>query len=108
MTLKDHRRQAEDEIDRQLRVRNEAAAIVLENNIKRKISEKGLVLSGRYLSSVSHDSDARGAVAGTNVTRDGFSYPLALEVGTRNMRPFHPMTDAAIESARDLRRIYGE
>lgn len=96
------------EIDQNLRVRNAAAGIILENNIKKKIVEKGLILSGRYLSSIAHDSDETGAVAGTNVKRDGFSYPLALEVGTRNMRPYRPMTEAAIESIRDLRRIYGE
>lgn len=99
---------ARSEIDRQLRVRNAAAGFVLENNVKAKISEKGLILSGRYLSSIAHDSDEKGAVAGTNVKRDGFSYPLALEVGTRNMRPYRPMTEAAIQSIRDLRRIYGE
>ena len=81
---------------------------MLENNIKKEIRGKGLVLSGLYLASVTHDSDATGAVAGTNVKREGFSYPKALEFGTRYMKPYHPMADAALASIRDLRRIYGE
>lgn len=107
MTLKSHRREAEAEMDRRFRACNEAAGIVLEGAVKRKISEKGLVRTGRYLSSVTHDSDETGAVVGTNVRRGGFSYPLALELGTRHMRPYHPMLEAALESAGDLRRIYG-
>lgn len=98
---------ARREIDRKLRLMNEAAGIVLENGIKRSIRDKGLIDSGRYIGSVTHDSDETGCVAGTNVTREGFSYPLALEKGTRYIRPYHAMQDGVMNSLGELRRIYG-
>lgn len=107
MTIKSNRKAALGEIDRQLRARNEAAGIVLKNNIKRSIRDKGLIESGRYLGSITHDSDETGAVAGTNVTRDGFSYPLIQEIGGRYIRPYHAMRDGAVNSMSELRRVYG-
>ncbi len=74
MAIKSNVGAAMAEIDRQLRVRNEAAAIVAEGEAK-KITPVGTPEStgipnyrgGRLRSNVTHDSDETGFVVGVNV-----------------------------------------
>lgn len=103
MAIRSNRKAVEAETSRTLGRKNAAAAITLQNNIRKSIRDKGLIDTGRYIGSIASDSDETGAVAGTNVK----TYPFILEFGSRYIRPYHPMRDGAMNSIPDFRRIYG-
>lgn len=78
--------------------KNEAAATVVEGNVKRLTP----VDSGRLRSSYTHQSDETGAIVGTNT-----SYAAFVELGTRYQNP-QPHLVPGLENSKDeLRRVYG-
>lgn len=85
----------------EMRLRNEAAGIAVENNIKKKIRDYGLIDTGRMINSITHDSDVSQAVIGTNV-----EYAPFQNNGTRTIPPHHFMENGLIESKPELIAIY--
>ncbi len=102
--MKSYKSGALDSIRAELKRRNEAAGFVMEGAMKRKIREYGLIDTGRMITSVTHDSDEDGAIAGTNVKE----YPLYMALGTRYFTPpGNWAIDGIIEEIPTLRKIYG-
>lgn len=97
--MRSNLRVVEAEIDRKLALKNEAAAISIENEAKRLSP----VDTGRLRSSITHDSDQTGAVIGTNVEYAGF-----VELGTRHQTPQPYLRPGLTNSIPTLKRIYGE
>lgn len=85
-------------IEAQLRMKNEAAAIVVEGAAKRKAP----VDTGRLRASITHDSDGSGFIVGTNVTYSAF-----VELGTRYQAPQPYLVPGLQESIGELQRVYG-
>ncbi len=79
MTLKSRRREVKAEIDRQLKLKNKAAAIVVQNEVKR-VTPVGTAEStgiegyvgGRLRDSIDHDSSEAGFVVGTDLNYGGY------------------------------------
>lgn len=84
-------------IEGQVRAKNEAAAVVVENSAKRRCP----VDSGRLRSSITHDSDGDGFIVGTNV-----EYASFVELGTRNMAPEPYLVPGLQESVGELQAVY--
>lgn len=97
--MRSYRLERERELQALLMRKNEAAAITIENNAKRAAP----IDTGRLRSSITHDSDASGAIVGTNVT-----YGIFVEAGTRFQNPQPFLVPGLQDSIADLRRIYGE
>jgi HK97 gp10 family phage protein len=96
--VKSFRRDAEIEMDRELKRRFETAAIVGEGEVKKRAP----VDTGRLRASYTHDSDETGAIIGTNT-----HYAPYLELGTRYMEPRPHLVTGVVSAIPQMRRILG-
>jgi HK97 gp10 family phage protein len=97
MAIRNNLPAVEAELTRLLRMKNEAAAILIENAAK----SRAPVDTGRLRSSVTHDSDETGAVIGTNV-----EYAPMVHNGTRYQQPQPFLVDGLQQSIAALQGIY--
>lgn len=96
--MRSRRTEVVAEMRRLLRRKNEAAGVVIEGNVKRLTP----VDSGRLRSSYTHSSDETGCIVGTNT-----NYAIFVEAGTRYQDPQPHLIPGLLNSADELRRIYG-
>ena len=100
--LKSNRRAVEREILNQLRKKNAAAGIAVQNSVKTYMRDNGIIDTGRAINSVAHDSDETGAIIGSNL-----HYFPFIELGTRYQPARAPLVSGLQNAKGTLRQIYG-
>ncbi len=112
--MRSNRLEVEAMLDGAIHARKVASGIVIQNNIKASIAEKGLVDTSRMLNDIQYHVSEAGDKVRVGSTIDNPPYPFFLEVGFHHHQsgeligPYRFMRDGAVRSEGDLRRIWRE
>lgn len=110
--MRSNRLEVEAMLDGAIHARKVASGIVIQNNIKASIAEKGLVDTSRMLNDIQHHEDGDEVRVGSTINDP--PYPLFLNNGFRHhisgelVGPFRFMESGVAASEGELRRIWGE
>lgn len=80
------------------------APSTLRNRARQSKAGKKLQVTGQLLGSIQTKSDDKEALVGTNKRNKGFSYPLALQEGTKRMpaRPFLVLQQTDVQEIKKI------
>lgn len=115
MPIESFEKEVENALDKEIVKRLDISGFIVEGEIKQVITEKGLVLSGLYRSSINHETDPDelslrvGSPIGDLANpKENAPYPLYLEVGTSKGIPAHaPMRTGLMRSKDKLKKVWG-
>jgi hypothetical protein len=114
MPVESHEKKVETALDKEIVKRLDVSGFIVVGEIKQVITEKGLVKSGLYRSSINHqtDPDELSVHIGSPIgdlakPKENPPYPLYLEVGTSRGIPAHaPMRTGLMRSEGKLKKVW--
>jgi hypothetical protein len=114
MPVKSHEKEFEAALDKETIKRLDVSGFIVSGEIKQVITEKGLVLSGLYRSSINHqtESDELSVHIGSPIgdlanPKENPPYPIYLEFGTSKGIPAHaPMRTGLMRSRDKLKKVW--
>lgn len=106
-------KELEKEIDDECLKRLDKSGFVVEAEIVKAITEMGLVDTGLYRSSITHEvvpedlaCRVGSPIGDLSNPKENPPYPLYLEVGTVKMKAYHPMGTGLANSKKQLKNIW--
>lgn len=105
--IKFNDKEFEKNLNREIVKRLDVSGFIVEGEIKRVITDKGLILSGLYRDTITHETDVEKLRVKIGSPLTDPPYPLFLEVGTSRGIPAHaPMRTGLSNSKSRVQAVW--